>query len=555
MLMGQPAANLDQYRNGPFDNPNNSCTNWVNGNAGSSNSHYVEGWSIPYRCVMTDLPTNTSITITLGYDIKHSDKHAIDYLTHFDYLLPHGVCDHDSPECLNPKAGVTRLSSTTTTFAIPAPSSAGSPVPGQPTASFNAHPATYMTLYGGTITNIQYNTEGDLNANQSETTIDITFTVNSAKAVLAWGGHIASRFDWGFSSGNPRSAGNISGSPYHMRLKDWTLNNLGNQDRSLSGAAVAPVCDLTGPLNGCSGGTNQYCVTNVSGQTYQWSVTGNGTISGSSTGNCVNIVAGASGTYTVSVEISSGSNGLCVGCSQEVTVQGGTGCNITGASQTCPGSTEQFCGPAGASSYAWSVTGNGSISGPANQQCVNVVAGSNCNSTYTVNLTVNDGSCNSTCNKIVMVKDLLPPVITFCPPGAALGCNPAGVPAAGAATATDNCGTPTITSSLGSITSNGCSRTQIRTYTATDACGNTATCTQVFTWTSDVTPPTFTSCPPGSDLGCNPAGIPAPGAAAAIDACNAPTITSSLGSITSNGCLRTQVRTYTATDACGNTAT
>lgn len=150
-----------------------------------------------------------------------------------------------------------------------------------------------------------------------------------------------------------------------MRLKDWTLSNLGNQDRSLSGASVAPDCDLTGPGNVCSGTTNQYCVTNQTGQTYQWSVTGNGTISGSSTSNCVNIVAGASGTYTVSVEIMSGGNGLCVECSQTVTVQGGIACNITGVSETCPSSTQSFCGPGGAPNYAWTISGNGTIMAPA----------------------------------------------------------------------------------------------------------------------------------------------------------------------------------------------
>lgn len=151
-----------------FDNPNNSCTNWVNGNAGAQNSHYIEGWSVPYRCKMTDLPLNTSITITFGYDIKHSDRHALDYLTHYDYLLPHAVCDHGTPESLNPTAGVTGFSGTTTTFQIPAPNSTNSPVVGQPTASFNAHPATYMTLFGGTITNIEYNVQGDLAASHQK---------------------------------------------------------------------------------------------------------------------------------------------------------------------------------------------------------------------------------------------------------------------------------------------------------------------------------------------------------------------------------------------------
>ena len=91
---GQPAANLDQCRNGAPETPNNcldfgGSAGWVNGNAGETNAHYTEGLSIPYRAELTNLPTDgTVITLTLGYDIKHSGRHAIDFLTHYQRLLP-----------------------------------------------------------------------------------------------------------------------------------------------------------------------------------------------------------------------------------------------------------------------------------------------------------------------------------------------------------------------------------------------------------------------------------------------------------------------------------
>ncbi len=232
-----PAANLDQVRNGPISSPI-SPGDWVNGNLNPSQSHYIEGYSVPYRAVMTDLPTDgTIITLTIGYDIKHSNKHALDYLTHYDRIdtpAHTGVFGH-SAEAIDPLLGVSGVSVTETTWAIPAPSSTSSPVAGQPTASFNALPAgeRVMTLFGGTISNVAYNVEGDLTATKAETRVDITFTVDSSTAVLTWGGHIASRDDWGFDGGDPMSAGGIPGSPYHMRLIDWNLNNLGNQDRSL----------------------------------------------------------------------------------------------------------------------------------------------------------------------------------------------------------------------------------------------------------------------------------------------------------------------------------
>jgi hypothetical protein len=184
-----------------------------------------------------------TITLELGYDVKHSDHHAIDYLTSFDRIS----------EQVLPTDGVVGLSATVDTEAIPAPPGVNSPVAGQPAASFNALPAAerLMTLFGGTISGITYGPAADLSASQAEQTIFVTFVPDSAVAVLAWGGHIGSRIDWGFDgNGDPRSAGGISGSPYHMRLNDWVavdfqLGNLGNQDRSLSADAVTPPGGLT----------------------------------------------------------------------------------------------------------------------------------------------------------------------------------------------------------------------------------------------------------------------------------------------------------------------
>ena len=232
-----PKIDLDQCRNGAASSPEN-CTgsSWVNGNLAATQSHYIEGYSSAYRAKITDAPTGTPITVVLGYDIKHSDKHALDYLTHFNRLLPHTAFGHGA-ETIDPTSGISGISATIGTFAIPPPSSAGSPVSGQPTTSFNSLPAgeRLMTLYGGTISAISYASEGSLAGDQSETQISVTFTLDSSSAVLSWGGHIGRALDWG--AGN--SAGGISGSPYHMRIISWTAGtNLGNQDRSLSAAAV-----------------------------------------------------------------------------------------------------------------------------------------------------------------------------------------------------------------------------------------------------------------------------------------------------------------------------
>ena len=104
-----PAVNLDQCRNGESTTPKNCFdfgasqgnSGWVNGNAGPQQSHYAEGHSIPYRARMTELPVDKSVTIELGYDIKYGGKHALDFLTYYQRLSPHGGFGH-GPEVVQP---------------------------------------------------------------------------------------------------------------------------------------------------------------------------------------------------------------------------------------------------------------------------------------------------------------------------------------------------------------------------------------------------------------------------------------------------------------------
>lgn len=158
-------------------------------------------------------------------------------------------------------------------------------------------------------------------------------------------------------------------------------------------------------------------------------------------------------------------------------------------------------------------------------------------------------------------EDLVAPALTASANNAPLGCNPtpAAINAAlGSATGSDACGTPTLTSTDAVVQSNGCLRSQTRTWTATDICGNTGTASRTATWTEDLTPPMLTATGNDAPLGCNPtaAAINAAfGAATATDVCGAPTITVTTGAMSSNGCIRSQTRMWTATDICGNIAT
>lgn len=361
------AADLDQARNGSQTSPV-SPVDFQNGNAGQSNSHYVEGQSIPYRAVLTDLPVGASITLTLGFDIKHGGKHAIDYLTSFKRLQPHLYASHSTPENVDPLAGLSGTFSAPMMFSLPSPSSVGSPVPGQPSASFSSLPneEKQMTIYNGTITGITYLNQGDLNASQSEATINVTFTPTSETAVLAWGGHIASRADWGFANGVPMSAGGLNGSPYHMRLIDWvnntpppSLKNLGSQDRSLSAEAVVPppTCDVTGTNVVCANSINTYnATTDATNPTYAWTIVGNtsaAAISGGASGSSVTVNAGANqGEYTIQVKITA--NGFSSVCATKVTVSPTPTTVASNNGPACEGGTIQLSATGNAGdSYSW----------------------------------------------------------------------------------------------------------------------------------------------------------------------------------------------------------
>jgi hypothetical protein len=97
-------------------------------------------------------------------------------------------------------------------------------------------------------------------------------------------------------------------------------------------------------------------------------------------------------------------------------------CFITGPDTVSSGATGvSYTGNAGMSGYAWSVTGNATISGSATGQTVLINPGSLCDSSFLLTLTVTDtAGCTSTCNQSVWVTDGSPP--TFTVPGAISFC-------------------------------------------------------------------------------------------------------------------------------------
>ncbi len=228
--------------------------------------------------------------------------------------------------------------------------------------------------------------------------------------------------------------------------------------------------------------------------------------------------------------------------------------SIAGPAIVCPTSSSQFLAPANMSSYSWTVSGEGTIFGPTNQQAVLVVAGATCGTNFTLSLTVANNGCPNTCATNVLVNNTLAPSITA-PPDLVLSC-PADTSTnnTGVAAVTDVCGAVTV--SFSDSVTNGCGGTKTisRTWTASDLCGNTSSAVQTIS-VQDNTPPTITA-PPNLVLEC-PANTSTnvTGVATAHDGCSAVTITfSDSVSNACSGATKTISRTWIATDGCGNSA-
>jgi uncharacterized repeat protein (TIGR01451 family) len=227
-LAANPAADLDQCANGsvtsPDPTPCQSASEWVNGNLGGSKAHYNEGDSVPYRLRFSNLSLAPAHTVIIEWDTTKGGKHALDYLTTFNRTVGSGA---NATVGVNPSPG-----STADDFTIPADP--------QVTGAGVTPVAGVFKMWGGDITgvvatvNAGYSYPNGIGfAGDKTARIAIKFTASVANPVLAWGGHIATRVDWG----NLNSAVAITGSPYHMRLVSLDGTG-GNQDRSLSNDAV-----------------------------------------------------------------------------------------------------------------------------------------------------------------------------------------------------------------------------------------------------------------------------------------------------------------------------
>lgn len=490
-MFAPPAANLDQTRNGTASSPNDP-PNWVNGNAGASQAHYNEGHSIPYRVVLTDLDTAvTTHFIDIEWDIRQNSKNAIDYITHYQRLNPHLFIPAHLAETVDPTIGVAGV--TPSGFAlkdIPRPNDGS---PSIATTSFDA------------VKNLPVNSADPTGPKQGQMTI-----YNGAISTLQY-----------LSEGSLAAASSSTRMRITFNATDPTVviawgGHIGQQsDWGIGNSASA-----------------------VNGSPYHTRLI---SLDGASTGK---------------QDRSLSASAVFIPPDCAITCKDATGADITCPASVCPGSTNRYAGPSGSFTYLWTITsGTATIDGSSTGQTVNVIANASCGSyTLSLKLTRTADNAMTTCTKDVNVVDETAPTVVSCPPNATLDC-PA-VVGFGSPTFSDTCDAHLNVTFRDSSTT-GCSAGTgafTRTWTATDDCGNSATCSQTIT-VRDITAPSIT-CPANKELQCGDSTNPSnTGEATATDSCSTVIITHTDTPIAANCTGRAGIsRVWTATDSCSNSA-
>ncbi len=301
------SVGLDQCATLPNACSSSNSAQWQNGNLGQSNSSYFEGDSVPYRATFSGLTIGKTYSLLLEWDTTKSGKHAIDTLTSYNRTI--GSADY----C----AGIT-CSGSTSSLAIPSNPNITAEGVGQTSGQAFALKGGTFPASGSTVPNSgnlcagatclisanpsAYSLSGTY-AGSSSTSIRLWFTADAKSAVIAWGGHIASRADWG----NDHSAVSISGSPYHMRVEDLSCSDedhcgVGNQDRSLSSQAVTYAASITVIEAATPEGSTVFDYTSSPAPLSNFTLVDDGTVTNTRTFTGITTFT----TYTVSVQSETG---------------------------------------------------------------------------------------------------------------------------------------------------------------------------------------------------------------------------------------------------------
>ncbi|MEP7375098.1 MAG: hypothetical protein ABI675_16995, partial [Chitinophagaceae bacterium] len=316
-----------------------------------------------------------------------------------------------------------------------------------------------------------------------------------------------------------------------------------------------PVCNIDGATTVCPGSLNIYTGPANAGYSYQWSVSGSASISGSNSGQTVTVLANSvCGSYIVTLRTTV--NG-CTGnpCTFLVNVV-----DVTSPVITCPAHVAVNCTaavPAAATNYASFIAAGGTATDNCSLNPVitfvnDIISNQVCANKYTITRTyrATDNCGNaSTCVQIITVNL---PVFTGPANNSSIVACPAAAVTPILPVVNDACGNaiiPILVSVADSPAPMTCSGTRIYTYSYTDCVGNTAT----WTYTYIISAPTVILPPDGASTVACPAEAMAPTLPTVTDNCGRVMISSVPVISADPACGGIKTYTYTYTD-CNGTA-
>ncbi|MEA2325343.1 MAG: hypothetical protein QOE68_302, partial [Thermoanaerobaculia bacterium] len=265
-------------------------------------------------------------------------------------------------------------------------------------------------------------------------------------------------------------------------------------DCSSTAATITPT-----PAAVCTNSTGNTASGPAGMTAYAWGIA-NGTITSATNIQTITYTAGASGSVTLSLTVTA-PNGCIVSGSTPVTISAypATPTITPTPAAVCANSTgNSAAGPAGATTYAWSIV-NGTITSAPNIQTITYTAGAS--GTVDLTLTVTNAAGCATPNTVNVTINANPTTPTITPTPASVCANSAGNSAAGPAAATSYAwsitnGTITSSTNIQTITyTAGASGTVGLTLVVTNASGCSATNTANVTINANPATPAITPTP------------------------------------------------------------
>jgi hypothetical protein len=225
VVRGAASVNLDQWAT--LD------AAWQNGNLNGNNTRYPEGGIVPFRLAIEGLNAGAH-TIRIQYDFTAGGHKAYDFLALYNGWVAPPICSASG-------GGISSMCPS-----MPAPSSAAFPSDGFKTDGLTVAGAQdysgvsrRMTIWGGAITSISGPVHAGSTGGNSTAEFVVHFTSKASAVELAWGGHLAQSAYWDMAAGGQRDgAGQVSGSPWHMRTLQLDGSGNRNQDRSIQPSAI-----------------------------------------------------------------------------------------------------------------------------------------------------------------------------------------------------------------------------------------------------------------------------------------------------------------------------